>query len=190
MGKTITTYFIDGTPQGPRMVYVSNKNCMAIVVPRSKMADILNRKELQKYALYILMGESDEGETKAYIGEGSGSSLINIVRQFRSLQGLHHNRDERYTNFKQYFEMPYNCRNEDTHTAPVLDENQLPAAIHILVAMYDYATMISVTDIEHNLSWGARETTPSYGNNRTPNQWNSTYSNLDDFSTTTIAAEP
>lgn len=74
MGKTITTYLIDGTPQGPRMVYVSNKNCMAIVVPRSKMADILNRKELQKYALYILLGESDEGEPKAYIGETNNFS--------------------------------------------------------------------------------------------------------------------
>ena len=74
MGKTITTYLIDGTPQGPRMVYVSNKNCMAIVVPRSKMAEILNRKELQKYALYILLGESDEGEPKAYIGETNNFS--------------------------------------------------------------------------------------------------------------------
>lgn len=26
IGKTITTYLIEGTPQGPRMVYVSNKN--------------------------------------------------------------------------------------------------------------------------------------------------------------------
>lgn len=25
MGKAITTYLIDGTPQEPRMVYVSNK---------------------------------------------------------------------------------------------------------------------------------------------------------------------
>ena len=25
MGKTITTYLIDEAPQGPRMVYVSNK---------------------------------------------------------------------------------------------------------------------------------------------------------------------
>ena len=25
MGKTITTYLIDGTPQGPRMVYVRKK---------------------------------------------------------------------------------------------------------------------------------------------------------------------
>ncbi len=74
MGKTITTYLIDGTPQGPRMVYVSNKNCMAIVVPRSKMNDVISRKELQKYALYILLGETDEGEPKAYIGETNNFS--------------------------------------------------------------------------------------------------------------------
>lgn len=74
MGKTITTYLIDGTPQGPRMVYVSNKNCMAIVVPRSKMTDVICRKELQKYALYILLGETDEGEPKAYIGETNNFS--------------------------------------------------------------------------------------------------------------------
>ncbi len=74
MGKTITTYLIDGTPQGPRMVYVSNKNCMAVVVPRSKMASVINRSELQKYALYILLGESDEGEPKAYIGETNNFS--------------------------------------------------------------------------------------------------------------------
>ncbi len=74
MGKTITTYFIDRTPQGPRMVYVSNKNCMAIVVPRSKMNDIISRKKLQKYALYILLGETGDGETKAYIGETNNYS--------------------------------------------------------------------------------------------------------------------
>lgn len=28
MGKTITTYLIDGTPQGTRMVYVSNKGAV------------------------------------------------------------------------------------------------------------------------------------------------------------------
>ena len=56
------------------MVYVSNKNCMAIVVPRSKMTDVICRKELQKYALYILLGETDEGEPKAYIGETNNFS--------------------------------------------------------------------------------------------------------------------
>ena len=74
MGKTITTYLIDGTPQGPRMVYVSNKNCMAMVVPRSKMADVISRKELHKHALYVLLGETDEGEPKAYVGETNNFS--------------------------------------------------------------------------------------------------------------------
>ena len=74
MGKTITTYLIDGTPQGPRMVYVSNKNCMAIVVPRLKLTEVIGRPELQKYALYILLGETDEGEPKAYIGETNNFS--------------------------------------------------------------------------------------------------------------------
>lgn len=74
MGKTITTYLIDGTPQGPRTVFIGNKNCMALVVPRSKMAGVLSRKELQKCALYILLGESDKGEPKAYIGETSNFS--------------------------------------------------------------------------------------------------------------------
>lgn len=74
MGKTITTYLLDGTPQGPRMVYISNRNCMAFVVPRSKMTEVITRKELQKYALYILLGETDEGEPKAYIGETNNFS--------------------------------------------------------------------------------------------------------------------
>lgn len=74
MGKTITTYLIDGTPQGPRMVYVSNKNCMALVVPRSKINDVISRKELHKYALYILLGDTDDGEPKAYIGETNNFS--------------------------------------------------------------------------------------------------------------------
>lgn len=69
MGKTITTYLIDGEPQGPRTVFISNKNCMALVVPRKRLAQVLSRSELQKCALYILLGESDEGEPKAYIGE-------------------------------------------------------------------------------------------------------------------------
>ncbi len=90
-------------------------------------------------------------EGREFESSSPRSGLVEIVRQFRSLQGLYRNLDARYANFKQYYDMLYNWRNEDTHTAPVLEETQLPAAIHILVAMYAYATMISVTDIETNL---------------------------------------
>ena len=91
-------------------------------------------------------------EGREFESENRRSGLVDIVRQFRSLQGLYRNEDPKYANFKQYYDMLYNWRNDDTHTAPLLDETQLPAAIHILVAMYVYATMISVTDIEENLS--------------------------------------
>lgn len=90
-------------------------------------------------------------EGREYVSENHHSGLVDIVRQFRSLQGLYHNEDARYANFKQYYNMLYEWRNDDTHTAPLLEETQLPAVIHILVAMYAFATMISVTDIESNI---------------------------------------
>lgn len=126
---------------------------------------LLGRYEAFLKKLYFLR------EGREFESPNHHSGLVDIVRQFRSLQGLYHNPDTRYANFKQYYEMLYNWRNEDTHTAPVLEETQLPAAIHILVAMYAYATMISVTDIEHN--------------------WHTNAYNIDDNSMNiAIAAEP
>lgn len=106
---------------------------------------LLSRYEAFLKKLYYLR------EGREFESSGHHSGLVDIVRQFRSLQGLYRNPDSRYANFKQYYEMLYNWRNEDTHTAPVLEETHLPAAIHILVAMYAYATMISVSDIESSL---------------------------------------
>ena len=109
---------------------------------REHFNTLVSRYEAFLRKLYFLR----EGEE--FVGENRRSGLVDIVRQFRSLQGLYRNEDARYSNFKQYYQMLYNWRNDDTHTAPLLEETQLPAAIHILVAMYAYATMISVTDIE------------------------------------------
>lgn len=90
-------------------------------------------------------------EGTEFVSPSAHSGLVDVVKQFRSLQGLYHNRDEKYANFRQYYQMLYDWRNDDTHTAPLLEETQLPAAIHVLVAMYAYATMISVSEIEENL---------------------------------------
>ena len=65
-GKTITTYLIDGTPNGIRTCFISNKICKAVVVPRAKLLDAKKRIELQQPALYILLSDS---EAKIYIGE-------------------------------------------------------------------------------------------------------------------------
>ena len=70
MGKTITTYLIDGTPKGVQTVVISNRTMIAYNIPRTRI-DILRedeRKELRTPALYILIGEEESGNPKAFKG--------------------------------------------------------------------------------------------------------------------------
>jgi hypothetical protein len=69
MGKTITTYLIDSHPQGAQYVFISNKICKMLVIPRANLAIINEREELQGPAFYILLGENDDFQPKAYLGE-------------------------------------------------------------------------------------------------------------------------
>lgn len=69
MGKTVTTYLVDGDPKGTRYAFISNKICQMFVVPRSSMDYLEKQKKLQKPAFYILIGEDEIGKPQAYIGE-------------------------------------------------------------------------------------------------------------------------
>ncbi len=69
MGKTITTYLIDGDPKGTQYVFISNKICQMYVIPRSNLSILNDRSELQTPAFYILLGEDESTKPKAYIGE-------------------------------------------------------------------------------------------------------------------------
>ncbi|HEY9542173.1 GIY-YIG nuclease family protein [Prevotella sp.] len=69
MGKTVTTYLIDGDPKGTQYVFISNKICQMYVIPRSNLSILNERHELQTPALYILLGEDETTKPKAYIGE-------------------------------------------------------------------------------------------------------------------------
>lgn len=69
MGKTITTYLIDGHPQGAQYVFISNKICKMVMIPRASLSIINQREELQTPSFYILLGEDDYQQTKAYLGE-------------------------------------------------------------------------------------------------------------------------
>ena len=71
MGKTITTYLVDGTPKGVQTLVISNRSMIAYNIPRTRI-DVLNeaeRTELRTPAFYILIGQDESGEQKAYIGE-------------------------------------------------------------------------------------------------------------------------
>ena len=47
MGKTVTTYLIDGDPKGTQYVFISNKICQMYVIPRSNLSILNKRQELQ-----------------------------------------------------------------------------------------------------------------------------------------------
>lgn len=69
MGKTVTTYLVDGDPKGTRYAFISNKICQMFVVPRSNLDYLDKQKKLQKPAFYILIGEDEMAKPQAYIGE-------------------------------------------------------------------------------------------------------------------------
>lgn len=69
MGKTVTTYLVDGDPKGTRYAFISNKICQMFVVPRSNLDYLDKQKKLHKPAFYILIGENEMAKPKAYIGE-------------------------------------------------------------------------------------------------------------------------
>jgi hypothetical protein len=69
MGKTITTYLIDGHPQGVQNIFISNKICSLILIPRSSLDIINKRDELKTPAFYLLLGEDEFQQPKAYLGE-------------------------------------------------------------------------------------------------------------------------
>lgn len=69
MGKTVTTYLIDGDPKGTQYAFISNKICQMFVVPRSNLSYLNTQEKLRKPAFYILLGETEETKPQAYIGE-------------------------------------------------------------------------------------------------------------------------
>lgn len=69
MGKTVTTYLIDGNPKGTQYAFISNKICQMFIVPRSELSYLNTQTKLQKPAFYILLGEDESTKPQAYIGE-------------------------------------------------------------------------------------------------------------------------
>ena len=69
MGKTVTTFLVDGDPQGTQYASISNKICQMFVIPRSNLAYLNEQSKLQKPAFYIHTGEDESTKPQAYIGE-------------------------------------------------------------------------------------------------------------------------
>ncbi len=68
-GKVITTHLRTGDPNGIRIVFISNKICEMIVFPKSEFDMVSQLEESSRPALYMLLGEDENGSAQAYIGE-------------------------------------------------------------------------------------------------------------------------
>lgn len=66
---TISTQLLSGTLDGPRIVQSFAKLCSMYISPRDVALDIAGRHIPRKHCLYILVGETEQGEPKAYIGQ-------------------------------------------------------------------------------------------------------------------------
>jgi hypothetical protein len=64
--RTITTYLIHGNPNGLKTIFMSNKTCKALVIPRTEFLKLKDRPETYRPAVYFLINQD---ENQIYVGE-------------------------------------------------------------------------------------------------------------------------
>ena len=95
MGKTVTTYLIDGDPKGTQYAFIRNTTCQMFIVPRSNLSYLNTQEKLQKPAFYILLGEDEATKPQAYIGEAENYREAVLSRRGWQVGGHRQNRDHR-----------------------------------------------------------------------------------------------
>lgn len=78
-GKTIKIFLIDGDPNGRMSCELSNWSGKAYKIPRIKIKDCSDRKDLENTAVYLLFGKDEEGRDLVYIGEAE--SILKRLNQ-------------------------------------------------------------------------------------------------------------
>lgn len=78
-GKTITMFLIEGDPNGRMTCQLSNWSGLAYKIPRIKIKDCTDRKDLTGPGVYMLFGHNEENEDEVYIGEAE--SILNRLNQ-------------------------------------------------------------------------------------------------------------
>lgn len=96
-----------------------------------------------KKIYYLSHGYEYKKEDGSYVQFLDAAKAVNVHR-------VKFTEDERLFNMKTYYSFIHSQRNEDTHSAPVIEDCNIMPGIHMATAMYLYATMINITDMEAN----------------------------------------
>lgn len=81
-GKTIKIFLIDGDPNGRMSCELSNWTGKAYKIPRIKIKDCVDRKDLMSTGVYLLLGKNDSNKDLVYIGEAE--NVFNRLNQHLS----------------------------------------------------------------------------------------------------------
>ena len=73
-GTTIQIFLPDGNPRSLKLAEITNRTIQAILIPRAKLDEAINRSELQQCSVYFLIGPPEEdGKPLLYIGEAENA---------------------------------------------------------------------------------------------------------------------
>ena len=69
LGKSISLFLIDGTPDGVIACELSNWTGKGYKIPRNNLKDVSDRSDLKKPGVYFLIGRNEYDKETVYIGE-------------------------------------------------------------------------------------------------------------------------
>lgn len=94
--------------------------------------------------LFFLM----KGEEVSPQYEGQDVTWKDVIHAIRPLWTLKYNENEEYQKLYQYLMLVKGWRNDESHISPTASEQEINAAINIIITMYFFATGSCITELE------------------------------------------
>jgi hypothetical protein len=67
--QTVKIFLAEGNPTGLRVLELFNWNGRGVIIPRDRIEASIGREDLATQGVYLLIGESEDGDGLIYIGE-------------------------------------------------------------------------------------------------------------------------
>ena len=105
---------------------------------------IISRFEAFMKKIYFLMNGKELVREDGFAPQFLDAAKATFVNK------LHFTEDDKLAMMKVFYEFVHAQRNEESHNAPIVNEEEISVGLHMAMAMYLYATMINITDMEAN----------------------------------------
>lgn len=86
-------------------------------------------------------------QTELIKADGSFVQFLDAAKAVH-VNRLHFTEDPKLAMMKVYYEFVHAQRNEESHNAPVVADEEVNVGLHMVMAMYLYATLINITEME------------------------------------------